>query len=347
MRLLQIFSAGCTVFLFAGCQTPPSWSHPTIQDPGLRARHLSKDDTECILYSEQYSSGAPITIQNTPQSFSATGRTYNPQTGVTTFSTYNGQVGGPSGGFAGGFASGFGNGAAIGQAIREARIKDMAYRHCMTSRGWIDANEKSVAGSSKNGSQGIGSLESPEPYLDATSAWKADAEEFLRFFPHYRTGAKFESLNERVKAIAKAKALEGPQYLVEALESIEPEALKLSISGSEDALELYLKSVRGNARAQAGLGLAYVQKQDLRTPYDPTRSAYWSRKSALAGNSVGQMGYALMLFGGGVAGKPNKVLAYRWMQKAGEAGANVQSLLRGFEENMTKAELLQVCHRHL
>ncbi len=346
MRLLTIMLMGCVACVAVGCQTSPSWNHPSIQDPGLRASRLSKDDTECTLFAEQYSAGIPVTVPNTsqslPQSFSGTVRSFNSQTGATTFSTYSGQSGGPSGGFAGGFASGLGSGAALGQAIRAARIQDLAYKHCMTSRGWVDSKDKSLSPASKEIVQDKTTIESPEPYPDAQATWKADCEEFWRFFPEYRSGPKYEALNERVKALAKAKSLEGPQYLVEALELIDPEKLKLSIRDSEDALELYLKAVRGNARAQAGLGLAYVQKQDSRTPLDPARSAYWSRKSALAGNPIGQMGYGILLFSGGATGSPNRVAGYRWVQKAGETGANVQSTLLGFEEGMTKAELGQV-----
>ncbi len=342
MRVHWTLGVGCLALTLSGCQTSPTWNHPGLQDPGAKATQLSKDDTECTLWAEQYSASGQVVMPTTTQSFTATGRTYNFQTGATTYSSYSGQVGAPSGGFAGGFASGVGNGLAIGQAIRAARIQEMAYRHCMTTRGWVDSNEKSLPKAQKSTPQPNVSIESPEPYSDAQDAWKADAEEFLRFFPSYRSGVRYDTLNERVKALAKAKSLEGPQYLVEALESIEPGSLKLAVSESEDTLALYLKAVRGDARAQAGLGLAYVQKQDSRTPFDPSRSAYWSRKSALAGNSVGQLGYGLLLFSGGVRGEPNRVAGYRWVRRAGEAGVDVQSTLRQFEGGMTKAELQQV-----
>ena len=163
----------------------------------------------------------------------------------------------------------------------------------------------------------------------------------MRLFPAYKSGTKYETFNARVKSIATVKNLpEGSQYLVEALESLQAEELVGLNLDSEDVIPLYLRAVKGNARAQAGLGLAYVQKQNPLTPYDPLRAAFWSRKAALAGNSVGQLGYGILLFGGST-GSPNRVLGYRWVQKAGIAGLNVQSTLQGFEGSMTQRELQQ------
>ncbi len=342
MRLSRILAICSVVVLIEGCQTSPTWTHPSMQDQGSKAEKLKSDDAECSLLADQYGSGAPIVIQNEPKSFSGTAQTYNLQTGETTVSTYNGQLGGPSGGFAGGFAAGLGNGVAIGHAIRAAQMQDKAYRHCMTSRGWIDTSDKAAPTPQISVSKGASPLESPDPYPDAQTAWKGDVAEFMRFFPEYRSGAKFEAINERVKALARAKALEGPQYLIEALEAIEPEALRVQIRESEGVLERYVKAARGDARAQAGLGLAYVQNEDSRTPYDPARSTYWSRKSALAGNPVGQLGYGWLLFSGGVMGRPNHVAGYMWVKQAGKAGVDVESTLRQLEENMTRAELRQV-----
>lgn len=140
MKHLRLTSIGALIVMVTGCAVAPSWNHPTILEPNVKASRLTKDNMECTLASEQYQVSVPPS--NAPQTFTATGRSYNPQTGMTTTSHYTGQVGGPSGGFAGGFSSGFSNGAAIGAAIRAARIQDMAYRYCMTSRGWIDENTK-------------------------------------------------------------------------------------------------------------------------------------------------------------------------------------------------------------
>lgn len=345
MNVLQLLGLGMVVLMVSGCQTPPAWSHSTVKDPAAIASLLSKDDTECTLMSRQYSGQVQIPAPDLPQSFTATGRTYNPQTGATTFSTYNGQIGGPSGGFAGGFASGMANGAALGEAIEAMRIRDLAYRHCMSTRGWIDANAttKGAAEGQRAPNQVNSSLDAPLVYPSAEAEWKADIDEFMRLFPSYKAGEKYEIFNQRIKAIAKAKTLAGgPQYLVEALRSFDIDAIKQIAPESEDAVALYIRAAEGNARAQAGLSLSYIQKKDPLTPYDPKRAAYWSRKSAIAGNAVGQLGYGILLFGGGATGQPDRVLGYRWVRKAGIAGVSVEGTLQGFRESMSGVELQQV-----
>jgi hypothetical protein len=346
MNVLQLLGLGMTVLMVSGCQTPPAWNHSTVKDPAAIVSLLSKDDTECTLMSRQYSGQVQIPAPDLPQSFTATGRTYNPQTGATTFSTYNGQIGGPSGGFAGGFASGMANGAALGEAIEAMRVRDLAYRHCMTTRGWFDANATSkgeAASGQQSQNQSISPNDAPFIYANAEAEWKADTEEFVRFFPSYNVGERREVFNQRVKAIAKAKTLaSGPQYLVEALKSFDADEIKKIAPESEDAVALYIRAAEGNARAQAGLSLSYIQKKDPLTPYDPKRAAYWSRKSAITGNAVGQLGFGILLFGGGATGQPERVLGYRWVRKAGTAGVNVESTLQGFRESMSGAELQQV-----
>lgn len=346
MNVLQLLGLGMVVLMVSGCQTPPAWNHSTVKDPAVIASLLSKDDTECTLMSRQYSGQVQIPAPDLPQSFTATGRSYNPQTGATTFSTYNGQIGGPSGGFAGGFASGMANGAALGEAIEAMRVRDLAYRHCMTSRGWFDANATSkaeAASGQQSQSQSSSSNDAPLIYATAEAEWKADTEEFIRLFPSYNVGERREVLNQRLKAIAKARTLAGgPQYLVEALKSFDADEIKQIAPDAEDAVALYIRAAEGNARAQAGLGLSYIQKKDPLTPYDPKRAAYWSRKSAIAGNAVGQLGFGILLFGGGATGRPERVLGYRWVRKAGTAGVNVEGTLQGFSESMSGAELQQV-----
>ncbi len=342
MKPYNILCVAAVAIVLSGCQTPPSWQHQNLTDPAMIGNRLAKDDGECELISLQ-SSGSPVQVvaPSSPQAISGTARTYNSQTGATTTSTYTGQVGGPSGGFAGGFASGLSSGAALGEAIRIGRIQDLAYRQCMTSRGWFDANLKTVSDLKAKPQAIAETLNAPDLYANAEAAWKADTEEFMRFFPAYKSGAKYETFNARIKSIATVKNLpEGTQYLVEALESLQAEELVGLNLDSEDVIPLYLRAVKGNARAQAGLGLAYVQKQNPLTPYDPLRAAFWSRKAALAGNTVGQLGYGILLFGGST-GSPNRVLGYRWVQRAGIAGLNVQSTLQGFEASMTQKELQQ------
>jgi len=338
MKAYNVLCVAAVAVVLSACQTVPSWRHQNLTDPAVIGNRLAKDDGECELIALQ-SSGSPVQIAapSSPQAISGTARTYNSQTGATTTSTY----GGASGGFAGGFASGLSSGAALGEAIRIGRIRDLAYRQCMTSRGWFDANLKTDSESKAKPQAMAETLNAPDLYTSAEAAWKADTDEFMRFFPTYKSGAKYETLNARIKSIAAVKNLpEGAQYLVETLESLQAEELVGLNFDSEDVIPLYLRAVKGNARAQAGLGLAYVQKQNPLTPYDPLRAAFWSRKAALAGNSVGQLGYGILLFGGAI-GSPNRVLGYQWVQKAGVAGLNVQSTLQGFEASMTQKELQQ------
>jgi len=343
MKPHNVLCVAAVAIVLSGCQTAPSWRHQNLTDPEVIVKRLARDDGECELISLQ-SSGSPVqvAVPSSTQAISGTARTYNSQTGATTTSTYSGQVGGPSGGFAGGFASGLSSGAALGEAIRIGRIQDLAYRQCMTSRGWVDVNLKTDGELKAKPRAMEATLDAPDLYPSAEAAWKADTEEFMRLFPAYKSGSKHETFNARIKSIAAVKNLpEGSQYLVETLESLQAEELAGLNLASEDVIPLYLRAAKGDARAQAGLGLAYIQKQNPLTPYDPLRSAFWSRRAALAGNSVGQMGYGILLFSG-ATGSPNRVLGYRWVQKAGVAGVNVQSTLQGFEAGMTQKELQQV-----
>ena len=343
MNPYNVLYVAAVAIVLSGCQTAPSWQHQNLTDPAVIGKRLARDDGECELISLQ-SSGSPVqvAVPSSTQAISGTARTYNSQTGATTTSTYSGQVGGPSGGFAGGFASGLSSGAALGEAIRIGRIQDLAYRQCMTSRGWVDVNLKTDGELKAKPRAMDATLDAPDLYPSAEAAWKADTEEFMRLFPAYKSGTKHETFNSRIKSIAAVKNLpEGSQYLVETLESLQAEELAGLNLASEDVIPLYLRAAKGDARAQAGLGLAYIQKQNPLTPYDPLRSAFWSRRAALAGNSVGQMGYGILLFSG-ATGSPNRVLGYRWVQKAGVAGVDVQSTLRGFDESMTQQELQQV-----
>ncbi len=343
MKPHNVLCVAAVAIVLSGCQTAPSWQHQNLTDPAVIGKRLARDDGECELISLQ-SSGSPVqvAVPSSPQAISGTARTYNSQTGATTTSTYSGQIGGPSGGFAGGFASGLSSGAALGEAIRIGRIQDLAYRQCMTSRGWVDVNLKTDGELKAKHRAAEATLDAPDLYPSAEAAWNADTEEFMRLFPAYKSGTKHETFNVRIKSIAAVKNLtEGSQYLVETLESLQAEELAGLNLASEDVIPLYLRAAKGDARAQAGLGLAYIQKQNPLTPYDPLRSAFWSRRAALAGNSVGQMGYGILLFSG-ATGSLNRVLGYRWVQKAGVAGVDVQSTLRGFEESMSRAELQQV-----
>lgn len=338
--------AAALACLLSGCASAPNWQRPDTQDKETRSQRLTVDDNYCTLVSYGAAQMPPITVTPTTPTVSNVtmrGTTYDSSTGARTYGTYTGQVTtAPSGGFAGGFASGLGNGAALGAAIAAQRQQDALYKACMNNKGWVDANEKNVSPVPPPKEQSSPSLNAPTPYPNAEVGWESDTAEFMRFFPEFQSGHNFETLNAQVKNIAKLKTLDGPQYLIEALESIKPEAIKIAAQDTEDVMELYLKAVKGNARAQAGLGLAYVQEKDPRTPLDPRRSAYWSRKSALAGNSVGQLGYGILLFSGSPTGQPDRVLGYRWVQKAGMAGLKVEGTLQGFRQSMSGIELQQV-----
>jgi hypothetical protein len=294
-----------------------------------------------------------IPASNSPQTTNITLRasTYNTTTGARSSGTYNGQATSmPSGGFAGGFASGMASGASIGAAIAARTAQDNIHKSCMYSKGWTDASldGASIAGNKMSEhALSAPSVRQPatpaEIYVSVQAEWEADTAEFMGFFPAYQGGDYFDRFNQKVRAIAAAKAMTGPQYLLAALKQLTDEGRSAPAPSTDDGgyRAMYISSVEGDIRAQSSLGLAYVQGKDSRVPINFTRSAHWSRKAALAGNPVGQLGYGILLFqGDGI--QPDRINGYLWMRKAAKGGLDVSSTLTRFEKAMSAAELQTV-----
>lgn len=270
------------------------------------------------------------------------GSTYNTATGTTTNSVYRGQVTtAPSGGFAGGFASGMASGANLGAALAAQQAQDRIHKSCMYAKGWVDAPDQPTTATGPVVTQQVKRTAEPSAdvkiYPTQDDEWFADLEEFLRFHPAYKQPAVYEVLRLQMVEVGRAEpSLSMPQRLLKTHDKITGQAL--TTAEKEDAvLMAYIGAVNGNARDQAGLGLFYAQGKDGRTPTNTKRSAYWSHKSALGGNAVGQMGLGIMLFSGGI--QQDKVNGYLWVKKAGAAGLNVANTLRGFEAEMSAEQI--------
>lgn len=337
------------LFLIAtGCAVSPNWTHPNISDQTIAQRQLVIDDGNCTLiaagrkpvpqFSPSYSSQVTT--------FTANGSTFNSATGQRTFNTYSGQATtSPGGGFAGGFASGMANGAALGAMLEAQAAEDRIYKACMYSKGWVDeVVPKTTAAYPALDVKKAKSIilpASPQPvYSSPQLNWEEDTHEFLRFYPAYTERRYHDLLNTRVKKLASEESLSGPRYLVKALEQLQAQGLSaLEEKDDPDGLRtLYLRAVSGDPLAQAGMGLAYAQNKDSRTPLNFERSAHWSSMAAIAGNPVGQMGYGLMLFEG-LIGPPDRINGYLWVKQAQKSGANVDNTLESFKSQMTLSEL--------
>ena len=345
-QLCGLLTAGVALML-SGCATSPEWRHLRIQDKAASERQFTIDDGECTLLA---SSGAPpVSVVPAPAPTSANvtmqGSTYNTTTGQRTYGTYSGQVNTvPSGGFAGGFASGLSSGASLGTVIAARQAEERIHRSCMYSRGWTD--KAPGVGEGEMGALTVKARGYTPPakpasvYGDAQEEWGADTKEFLRFYPAYASGEFYERLNQKVKALAAAQAMTGPEYLLAALNQLRGEARRApeDATDSGSVRATYVRAVQGSPADQAAMGLFYADRRDPRVPVDPVRSAHWSRKAALAGNAMGQLGYGIALFAG-IGVKQDKVNAYRWVKLAESNGASVKSTLTMFESEMSPAEL--------
>lgn len=349
----RAISIAFAILGLTACASAPNWQHTRITDKTTAARQLVIDDGNCTLISTGAAPIPEIPASNSPQTTNITlrGSTYNTTTGARSNSTYTGQATtAPSGGFAGGFASGMQSGAALGAAIAARNAQDNIHKSCMYSKGWTDAVPEGPSDTGFKKTAQVASAKSarspaaPAPiYVSAQTEWEADTTEFMAFFPAYRGGDYFDRLNQKVKALAVAKEMTGPQYLLAALKQLNDEGRDAPLPTADEGgyRTMYIQSVDGDVRAQSSLGLAYVQGKDPRTPIDPTRSAHWSRKSALAGNPVGQLGYGILLFrGDGI--QPDRINGYLWMKKAAQGGLDVSSTLNQFEAEMSTAELQAV-----
>ncbi len=333
-----------TAMLLTGCASGPNWQHTKIADKVTASRQLVIDDGNCTLVAE---GGAPMP-QVAPVDGPKTsdvllrGTTYNSTTGTTTNSVYRGQVStAPSGGFAGGFASGMASGASLGAAIAAQRAQERIHKSCMYAKGWVDAPELATTAVAPVVPQRVKRIAEPSPdvriYMTRDDEWFADLEEFLRFHPAYKQPALYEVLRLQMVEVGRSEPnLSMPQRLLNAHDKIVGPALTAD-EKADAVLTVYLGAVSGVARDQAGLGLFYAQGKNTRTPTNTARSAYWSHKSALGGNAIGQMGLGIMLFSGGI--QQDKVNGYLWVKKAGAAGVNVANTMRGFEEEMSAEQL--------
>lgn len=349
-RAISIASA---ILGLTACASAPNWQHTRITDKMAAARQLVIDDGNCTLISTGAAPIPEIPASNSPQTTNITlrGSTYNTTTGARSNSTYTGQATtAPSGGFAGGFASGMQSGAAIGAAIAARNAQDNIHKSCMYSKGWTDAVPEPTSDAGLTKTAKVASAKNArapaahaEIYASAQAEWEADTAEFMVFFPAYKGGDYFDRLNQKVKALAAAKAMTGPQYLLAALKQLNDEGRDAPLpTGDEGGYRtMYIRSVDGDIRAQSSLGLAYVQGDDPRVPIDYKRSAHWSRKSALAGSLVGQLGYGILLFRGDDI-QPDRINGYLWMKKAAQGGLDVSATLNRFEAEMSAAELQAV-----
>lgn len=284
----------------------------------------------------------PVIPSNGPTTsyVTGTGSTYNTTTGQRTTGTHTGQVTNfPSGGFGGGFSSGFASGASAGSALAAAFAQEKIYNGCMANKGWVDGDKFPVTQSHKISAQ-LPQPPAPSAYKDSKEAWQADIDEFLSFYPGYKAKASYALLDKRVKSIANNKDLpKGSQYLIAAQEQLSQEGL-VPKSDDKDPGGLrasYIAAVKDNANQQSALALAYLQKKDERTPFNPKRAEYWSRESALQGNPKGQLGYGIILFQ-----LDDKVNGYRWVEFARSKGADIGDNLSRFRANMNEGQLLAV-----
>lgn len=335
------------------CASAPNWQHTKITDKTEAARQLVIDDGNCSLIAMGAAPVPQVPVSNTPQTTDITlyGSTYNTGTGTRSYSTYTGQATtNPSGGFAGGFASGMQSGANLGAAIAARNAQDRIHKSCMYSKGWTDAVSEGTSDAGFKKTTQVARVKNARPpappaeiYASAQTEWEADTAEFMAFFPAYESGDYFDRLSQKVKALAVNQVMTGPQYLLAALKQLSDEGRNAPPPTTDEGgyRAMYMQSVDGDMRAQSSLGLAYVQGKDPRVPIDSTRSAYWSRKSALAGNPVGQLGYGILLFrGAGI--QQDRINGYLWMKKAAQSGLVVSSTLNRFEAELSAPELQAV-----
>jgi TPR repeat protein len=100
----------------------------------------------------------------------------------------------------------------------------------------------------------------------------------------------------------------------------------------------YLKAVDGSAIDQAGIGSMYTNGVDKVLAKDLPRAAYWSQKSALSGNPVGQLGYGMLMFWG-MGIKENRTEGYKWVKQSASIDSSNTEVLKQLESEMTPAEI--------
>lgn len=339
-NMLATVTSCLIALILSGCAT--NWIHPKIPDKKTSARQLTIDDGYCTMVSVGAAPMPPISQSNgsTTSYVTGSGSTYNTTTGQRTTGTYTGQVTSiPSGGFGGGFASGFASGASTGAAIAAAIAQGKIYNACMSNKGWVDADTLPTAKQSTVGTS-LPQPPSPLAYSDPKEEWQGSIDEFLSFYPSYKSKNYHALLDKRVRSVANNKELaRGPLYLLTAHEELTQEGIapKSEESDLSGLRAIYVASVKGDSRQQSALALAYLQRKDDRMTYNPKRAAFWSRESALQGNPTGQLGYGITLFRLG-----DKINGYRWVEFAGKNGAKTDNILSGFRAEMNEGELLTV-----
>lgn len=328
-----------------GCTT---WHHPQIADKAVADRQFVQDDGYCVRASHG-SVPVPQVTYNDVSPWSSTaivqGSSYNATTG-TSYSTYSAQaVSTPSPGAA--FAGGVANGMNLGAAFAASRAQERIYKACMYAKGWSDSSRPKsppsgpLSAHSQSDPIALQTEDAAKIYATPEAAWLADVDEFLTVYPAYRVQPLYGRLNDLVKRIATEEFLReatGPQILIAA-----HNALVKKGQGSAEPQEgteeryvamLYRDAATNNLAAQNALGMGFL-KGWKPLPRAPKRAIYWFQQSALAGNSMGQTGYGVMLFeGDGVAS--NREQGYQWVNRAASAGdKTAQELLSRLREKMS------------
>ena len=346
----RAISAGLVVLALTGCAAT-NWQHTTIIDKAAAEKQLAIYDGYCTLVADGSVPMPQIMAPATPRASNVTltGSTYNTTTGQRTYGTYTGQVTTvPTGGFAGGFASGMASGASIGAAIRARLDQERIHKACMIARGWTDAPVSTTAASTSPVPTKVvaasRTTNATKIYPTQQEEWAADTDEFMQFYPAYRSGSLHEWLDGKARTIAKEQPTwPGSQILLTAHNSLAAAGQAAPEPKAEDvkAMLLFFKgAAEGKPMDQAALGTMYM-KGSSSIPANLKRSAFWSQKSALAGNSIGQTGYGLLMFFG--SGVPqDHVEGYRWVRRAAVIDADARKLLKDLEGQMTPDELQAV-----
>lgn len=330
----------CSCLLLVACAAQPLWKHRTVTDPSQLAAKLRLDDAECSALSAQPNAVIPpAAATSPPQAYRGTFESTDSRTGTRTTGTYTAQP--ISGGFGAGMASGLASGAAIGAAFAAARREEQLHKSCMVARGWYDSTEQERLSSTVEGSKAKVALRAPLAYADGATAWKAATEEFWAFFPEFKSNPNYDKLNVAVKTLAQSRALDGPQYLVEARDILLRSGDVTHATPEDDLSRVYARASGGDAVAKARMAYSYAVGQDRRTTGKIDRGAYWAREAAIAGEPRGQLGYGILLFSGGVGGREEKVLGYQWVKRAELNGLDVRATLEGFRGDMTEDEVRQ------
>ena len=350
---LRSFAWVPALAVLAGCTT---WHHTQITDKAQADRQFAQDDGYCTLAAH---GSVPVPQARysdvSPRSSSATfqGSTYNTATGATTFGNYSGQVTTtPSPGAA--FAGGFANGMNMGSALSAALAQKKAYKGCMYAKGWSDTSGPTstpIPPSSPAASQTVAPAANKSTplkiYATPEDAWLADINEFLILYPAYKENPLYGRLDEAVRKIAAdgpANA-SGPQILLATHESLVKKAQGAPEpqEGSNERFvtRMYREAAANETTGQNALGMGYMNGWKP-LPLEPKRALFWFQKSALAGDSIGQTGYGLLLFNG--KGVPaNRPQGYKWVAKAASAGdRTAMELLGRLEATMTRDELESV-----